>query len=144
MENIDETLTSVIDHCLPYKERTIRQGQIRREPWLSASIKISIDPNKKLYCKMLRQECSLEKYKKYNLLLRKTIRIAKVKFYNDMCCEYKSQTKKLWGLINEITGKKNDKSGAIEYLDIDGIREYNAQTISNRFAKYFSEVGKQF
>ena len=61
-----------------------------------------------------------------------------------MCSEYKSQTKKLWGLINEIAGKKNDKSGAIEYLDIDGIREYSAQTISNRFAKYFSEVGKQF
>ena len=144
MENIHETLTSVIDHCLPYKECTIRQGQIHREPWLSASIKISIDRNKRLYCKMLRQECSLEKYEKYNLLLRKTIRVAKVKFYNDMCCEYKSQTKKLWGLINEITGKKNDKSGAIEYLDIDGTREYNVQTISNRFAKYFSEVGKQF
>ena len=71
MEKIHETLTSVIDQCLPYKERTIRQGQIRREPWLSASIKISIDRNKRLYCKMLRQECSLEKYKKYNLLLRK-------------------------------------------------------------------------
>ena len=47
-------------------------------------------------------------------------------------------------LINEIAGKKSDKSGAIEYLDIDGIREYNAQTISNKFAKYFSEVRKQF
>ena len=144
MEKIHDTLTRVIDHCLPYKEHTIKQGQIRREPWLSASIKISIDHNKKLYGKMLRQECSLEKYKNYNSLLRKTIRTAKMKFYNDMCCEYKSQTKKLWGLINEIAGKKNDKSGAIEYLDIDGIREYNAQTISNKFAKYFSEVGKQF
>ena len=144
MEKIHATLTSVIDHCLPYKEHTVKQGQICREPWLSARLKISIDHNKTLCGKMLRKECTIEKYKKYNSLLRKTIRAAKVKFYNDMCSEYKSQTKKLWGLINEIAGKKNDKSGAIEYLDIDGIREYSAQTISNRFAKYFSEVGKQF
>ena len=47
-----------------------------------------------------------------------------------MCCEYKSQTKKLWGLINEIAGKKSDKSGAIEYLDIDGIREYNFKQLA--------------
>ena len=93
---------------------------------------------------MLRHECSTEKYKRYNQLLRKTICTAKIKYYNEMCCEYKSQTKKLWGLINEISGKKNDKKGAIEYLDIDGIREYSAHRICNRFARYFAGVGKKF
>ena len=126
IENIHATLTGAIDHCIPYKEHTIRQKQIRREPWLIASIKISVDRNKRLYGKMLRHECSQEKYKKYNKLLRKIIRTAKVRFYNEMCWEYKEQTRKLWGLINEITGKKNDKTGAIEYLDIDGIKEYSS------------------
>ena len=93
---------------------------------------------------MLRHECSTETYKRHNQLLRKTIRNVKIKFYNEMCCEYKSQTKKLWGLINEISGKKNDKTGVIEYLNIDGIKEYNAHRISNRFAKYFAGVGKNF
>ena len=77
MEKIHDTLTSAIDHCMPYNERTISHKQIRREPWLSASIKISIDCNKRLYGKMLRHECSLEKYKNYNLLLRKIIRTQK-------------------------------------------------------------------
>ena len=144
MEKIHDTLTSAIDHCMPYNEHTISHKQIRREPWLSASIKISIDCNKRLYGKMLRHECSLEKYKNYNLLLHKIIRTAKTKFYNKMCWEYKSQTKKLWGLINEISGKNNDKTGVVEYLDIDGVREYSAQRICNRFAKYFAGVGKKF
>ena len=61
-----------------------------------------------------------------------------------MCWEYKSQTKKLWDLINEISGKKRDKTGVFEYLDIDGIREYSAQRICNRFGKYFAGVGKIF
>ena len=45
---------------------------------------------------------------------------------------------------NEISGKSNDKSGLIEYLKIDGVKEYNSQNISNKFAKYFAEVGKKF
>ena len=144
MEKIHDTLTSAINHCMPYNEQTISHKHIRREPWLSASIKISIDRNKRLYGKMLRHECSLEKYKNYNLLLCKIIRTAKTKFYNEMCWEYKSETKKLWGLINDISGKMNDKTGVVEYLDIDGLREYSAQRICNRFAKYFVGVGKKF
>ena len=89
MEKIHDTLTRAIDHCMPYNEHTISHKHICREPWLSASIKISIDRNKRLYGKMLRHECSLEKYKNYNMLLRKIIRTAKTKFYNEMCWEYK-------------------------------------------------------
>ena len=76
MEKIHVTLSSAIDYCMPYREHVIKHKQIRREPWLTASIKISIDRNKKLYAKMLRHECSAELYKRYNQLLRKTIRQA--------------------------------------------------------------------
>ena len=111
MEKIHSTLSTFIDHCLPYKERLIKYKHIRREPWLTASLKNSIDRNKKLYVKMLRHECSLEKYKTYNHKLHKFIRHAKSKFYSDMCYEYRCQTKKLWGLINEISGKKEINLG---------------------------------
>ena len=76
---------------------------------------------------MLRHECSAEVYKRYNQLLRKTICQAKIKFYTEMCHEYRSKTKKLWGLINEISGKRNDKTGVLEYLTIDGVKDYNAK-----------------
>ena len=46
--------------------------------------------------------------------------------------------------MNEIVGKSNDKSGAVDYLCIDGIREYSANKIANQFARYFSKVGKNF
>ena len=52
--------------------------------------------------------------------------------------------KKLWGLINEISGKKNDKTGVLDYLTIDGVKDYNAKRICNRFAKYFASVGENF
>ena len=61
-----------------------------------------------------------------------------------MCYEYQTQTKKLWKIINEIAGKHSNKSNLIEYLKIDNIKEYGANKISNRFAKYFAGVGKCF
>ena len=47
-------------------------------------------------------------------------------------------------MINEIACKSNDKSSLIDYLKIDGIKEYNANTISNGFANYFANVGERF
>ena len=135
-----ELLTTVY----PLESDPLSIKQIRKEPWLTASLKISIDRNKKQYAKMLQHEYSPEKYKEYNNTLHKTLRQAKKKFYMDMCHEYKCQTKKLWGLINEISGKKNYKTGLIEYLRINGVKEYNSEKISNRFANYFASVGKNF
>ena len=144
MELVHEKLTSIINHCTPYRERKVNYKQVRKEPWLTVSIKISIDRNKKLYSKMLKGKCTRNMYKDYNNRLRKTIRCAKVLFYQNKCQEYKTQTKKLWKIINEIAGKHSNKSSLIEYLKIGNVTEYNAKKISNRFAKYFAGVGKCF
>ena len=40
--------------------------------------------------------------------------------------------------------KNNNKSCLIEYLKINEVSEYREVKISNRFAKYFAGVGKQF
>ena len=105
---------------------------------------MSIDRNKKLYAKSLKKEVDNDTYRDYNKNLRKIIRAAKCDYYHDKCSEYKSQTKKLWSIINEIAGKKTDKSSLIEYLQIGSIREYGAKKISNSLAKYFAQVGKKF
>ena len=144
MKSVHDQLLSIINHCTPYCEHKISHKQIRKEPWLTASIKISIDRNKKLYAKMLKGEVTKCKYTTYNNVLRKTIRHAKTHFYLNMCHEYKFQTRKLWKIINEIAGKHSNKSSLVEYLKIDNVKEYGAKKISNRFAKYFAGVGKAF
>ena len=133
MDCIHIQLSEIIDKCIPYKEHCINRKQLRREAWLTASIKLSIDRNKRLYAKMLKGECTKSRYTDYNKVLHKTIRLAKVQFYQNMCSEYKTQTKKLWGLINEISGKHSNKTSLIEYLKIDSINEYSANRISDRF-----------
>ena len=144
MEKLHTTLTDLVEICVPEKERKINSKKLRREPWLTPGLKISIDRNKRMYAKQLKGQCSLDKYKAYNQSLRKFIRKSKETFYYEKCDEYRGQTKKLWRLINEIAGTQNDKSTLIEYLKIDGLNEYRAKQISNNFASYFSKVGKTF
>ena len=114
-------------HLLIDIKDKVTKKHLRREPWLTSGIKISIDRNKRLYAKMLRNEVDNTTYKKYNRELRKIIRNTKRKYYHEKCNEFKSQTKKLWGLINEISGKKNDKSVLIEYLRMGDIKEYGGK-----------------
>ena len=116
MVKIHNVLTLIVDRCIPVKSRKIASKKLRKEPWLTSDIKMSVDKNKKLYAKMLRNDVDSDIYRVYNNNLRKIIRTAKHKFYQKKCAEFKSHTKNLWGLISEISGKRNDKSTLIEYL----------------------------
>ena len=87
---------------------------------------------------------NISSYKEYNKTLRKVIRVAKGNYFHEKCDSYKTHTKTLWGLINEISGKTRDRSSLIEYLKIENVNEYSAKKISNSFAKHFAQVGKKF
>ena len=144
MNNVHQSLVKIVDKCIPYSPRKIKFKQLRRDPWMTSGIKLSIDKNKRLYSKMLKGHCTKEHYQAYNKTLRNIIRHTKLAYFQDRCYEYKAQTKKLWRMINEISRKSNDKSCLIDYLKIDGIKEYNASKISNGFANYFANVFKRF
>ena len=144
MDTFTQKVTEIVERCIPEQTRHINHTHLCRELWLTLSIKRSIEKNKRLYNESLKCPSRLIAYKTYNSTLQKIIRRAKSTFYKYKCKEFKTQTKQLWRLINEIAGKKNDKSNLIEYLKIDGIQTYSATKISNSFAKYFFEVGKKF
>ena len=144
MQNVHNSVVRIIDKCIPYTERKIKYKQLRRDAWMTSGIKLSVDKNKRNYLKMLKGQCTKEHYQACNKTLRNIIRRTKLKYYQDRCYEYRAQTKKLWQMINAITCKANDKSGLIDYLKINGIKEYSANAISNGFAEYFANVGEKF
>ena len=50
-------------------------------------------------------------------------------------------TKKLWRVINNVTGKNKNKGSIIPYITIDGIRKYDPSIIANKFGKFYSRIG---
>ena len=122
-------------HC-PEKKHTI-------EPWITKGIIKSIEKCKTLYAKYLRQKDtdSETKYKVYRSTLQKILRTAKRNYYTEQCVSFKSNTKKLWQTINEISRKINDKSSLLDCIKVNNINYYDGKNICSEFGRYFSTVG---
>ena len=65
-------------------------------------------------------------------------------FYQNQCEQLKRNTKKLWDLINKTTGRIRDKTCIVKFIKNGDIYHQTASSISNEFAKYFSEVGNKY
>ena len=58
--------------------------------------------------------------------------------------ESRTNIKRLWGIINEIIGKKGNKETTIDAIKVDNILRYNPKTIANELGNYFSNVGRTY
>ena len=111
------------------------------------SEKRSIDKSKRLYHKSLKHTEDIEQrehYLAYKNTLKKALQSAKRMFYQNKCIEFQQNTKKLWQIINKVSGKSNEKTTSIDCLSVDGVKQYSGETIVNTMAKYFANVGKTF
>ena len=136
-----------IDKIAPYTEYKVKQSAMRIEPWLTGSIHRCIKKQKCLYKKTLKSnknESDLSRYKNYRNTLTKLKRHVKHKYFWDKCVEYKSNTRKLWQMINRATGKMTDKSSLIDCLNDGKIDCYNPSRITRIFGEHFSSVGKNY
>ena len=135
-------LTNVLHKYIKEKTIKISYKKLHREPWITKGI---IDSNKKqlqLYKEWLmnKNAANHDRYKQYRNALRRIKRKCKLDYYNIQCERFKHQSKKLWAVINEVCGKSNDKSTLLNYLTINGIKEYQSQKICNEFADFFSTI----
>ena len=137
-------LDSLNKHC-PIRNRQVSAAKIRREPWLTSGLIISINKQRKLYQNSIRfdaKETDIIKYKNYRNLLTKLKRTTKIIYYQSKCQEYKNNIKKIWNLVNSCIGKTNDKSTIIDHLKIDNLEIRDSKQIANEFGHYFSKIGK--
>ena len=146
-DNFHTKLVSLIDQYLPITTRRIPHRKLRKEPWVSSGLMISINKNKKLYKKYLKnRNCKAveEKYKQYNHQLKRTKRAARKKYYIETCETNKNNSRKLWKTINRVIHHTNNKTEIIEKLKINGITEYRGEEIVEEFARYFSTIGEKY
>ena len=153
-ENVDvsfnmfhDTICTTIDKHSPIKTKIVNAKKFDREPWITKGLLNYIHKQKQLYQDCIRSSMNAllyTKYKEYCNLLVKIKHTARKDYYATKCFEFKRNTKKLWQLINKISGKINNKTELLECLHINNIDCFEANSIVNEFGKYFSSVGKKF
>ena len=83
-------------------------------------------------------------YKIYRNALNRVKRASKVDYYHKECLNNKNNSKKLWQIINKISGKTVNKQNVISCLSVEKIKITESKLICQEFAKHFSTVGANY
>ena len=86
--------------------------------------------------------CNRDFYKQYRNSLQRVLRASKKTYYSQQCVDFKSNTKKLWGIINKVVNKSPHKQNVIDKLKIGNVTSGNASDIVEEFGKYYANIGK--
>ena len=103
---------------------------------MSKCIDTSSRKNSELYKATLKEGCTNEmckKYINYHNHYNQLKRTAKFNYYKQQVDESKTNTKKLWRVINNVIGKNKNKGSIIPYITVEGVHKYNPTTITNEF-----------
>ena len=113
------------------------------EPWMTQGIENSNNHCQKLYKKTLVNNCTDEvitAYKAYWNVLNRLKCKAKCDYYNNKSLEYRSNTRKLWQLINSRINKCKHQGSIIPFITVKGIKTYDPIGIANNFGQFYSEM----
>ena len=138
-----KTLTDIYDANFPIREYILKDKDIK-SPWISKGLKKSSKTKQRLYIKFLKTK-TLEdesKYKNYKSLFEKLRKKAKIAYYSKLLHKYKTDSKRTWQVMKEITGKQKTKSNLLpQETKVDKTIIKNPQEIAKEFNKLFTSVG---
>ena len=111
---------------------------------MTNGLKKSSKRKQKLYNKFLKSRSIVDEnnYKNYKNLFQKLLKKSKSNHYSNQLNKHKSDSKKTWQIINEITGRKKLSSDTFpKSVKHGGTIFYDKHKICTEFNKYFVNVG---
>ena len=142
-DHFHNKLQSSIDRHAPERMIHLKPKRINK-PWISKNLANSIRKCRTLYKNFVIDPRTASKYKDYSITLKKAKRAAKLAYYNNLCNEFRSNSKRLWALINKQIKKTNNKKNIITKIMLDEIEITQGTEICNAFGRHFSTIGKKF
>ena len=144
---LHETLILGMNKHMPLETKKLTKKDICNEPWITKGIERCINKQKQLYKKSIGNKATdkdHKKYKEYRSMLQKVKRKAKMDHYQEKCTKYKNETRKLWNVINTITGKKLNRNTMIERLKIGKLLTYDTKVITKTHFANFLQMWTKY
>ena len=83
----------------------------------------------------------VDRYKTHRNLYNRLKCTTKEEYYREKCLQFKQNSKKLWGVINETIKKVKHKGSIIPYITVDGVKHNKPKEIANDFGSYYLSLG---
>ena len=107
-DQIVSTLSEVVDIHVPLRKATREEKRLKLKPWITQGILKSIGFKNKLFrlSHKVNNQANLMKGKAYCNALNRTIKTAKINYYQNFLTRSKNNAKKIWKAINDLTNRK--------------------------------------
>ena len=132
----------------PYKFEKFNKHKHKNNKWISFGIIRSIktrDMTKLKFKRCNQQSVEYNTLKNnlhvFNCILKKTIREAKIQYYDKLFTEYKGDIKKTWQTISVIICKSNIKRKTLDKIIVDSQVIKDKQEICIKFNDFFANIG---
>ena len=132
--------STLLDIHAPIKKKRLRYN---KSPWINSSLISKLrerDSLKKLFDKNP-NDVIWSKYKKTRNEVNKLIKKTKSDFFLARINSAKSDTKKTWKLINELSSRKVHEPVNVKSIKQDDTEITNPYDIANAFNTYFTTIG---
>lgn len=142
-DNFLKLLKDKVNECTYY-----RKIKVKKKNWITNALLTSIDKKNKMYKNTLKypeNEQLKNEYKRYKNILEKLIKKTKADYYKQQINKNLNNTKQLWNVVNELTGKTHNEnltSLTTETGDITDKKEM-ANLFNSRFVNIGSELASK-
>ena len=145
---IDESITRTINMFSKSKPAKFNKRKHKMSNWITKGIIRSINIRNVMYRKLRKTNSDSEHYhtrktnfRTYNVILKRSIYIAKKQYYQSCFDKYKNDMKQTWSTINTILNRNNKKRKLPENFYLNGLLTNNTKNIVNSFNEYFCNIG---
>lgn len=142
-ENIFNT---VLNNHAPLRLKSRREVKQGKKPWITKGILTSIKYKQKLFKEFTKDKSNNKwsNFKKYRNKLTRIIEQSKQNHFKSEICNNRSNIKKLWKTVNEITNIKTCKNTSnIGISSETGKLTSKPVEVSNILNKYFATIGSK-
>ena len=134
---------------IPKKVKNFNKRRHSKEKWMTKELLQEIVTKNKMYVTWkttsvdhINYEQIKQRFKSYEKIVKKDIKEAKQRYFDQIFTAYKNDMKKTWKTINETLNRNKKNSNVASIFYHNGNVLSNAKDIANAFNVYFANKGK--
>ena len=134
---------------IPKKVKNFNKRRHSKEKWMTKELLQEIVTKNKMYVTWkttsvdhINYEQIKQRFKSYEKIVKKDIKEAKQRYFDQIFTAYKNDMKKTWKTINETLNRNKKNSNVASIFYHNGNVLSNAKDIANAFNIYFANIGK--
>ena len=134
---------------IPKKVKNFNKRRHSKEKWMTKELLQEIVTKNKMYVTWkttsvdhINYEQIKQRFKSYEKIVKKDIKEAKQRYFDQIFTAYKNDMKKTWKTVNETLNRNKKNSNVASIFYHNGNVLSNAKDIANAFNVYFANIGK--